>query len=98
MTKILKDKILKFVNNSEYKESISAIYLFGSYARGEEKKSSDLDLLIQYTKGSKLSLFDHVKIQKKLSEECNKDIDLIEKGSVNKYLKKYVNKDLDRVY
>ncbi|MBU1622413.1 MAG: nucleotidyltransferase domain-containing protein, partial [Nanoarchaeota archaeon] len=42
--------------------------IFGSYARGEQKKKSDLDLLIEVKKKSKFSLFDLVGLEMKLEQ------------------------------
>jgi len=45
--------------------------VFGSYARGEAKKKSDIDMLIQ-VKGRKFSLFDLVGLQQELEKILEK--------------------------
>lgn len=39
---------LNVLEQTQYRNCMDAIYLFGSYARGENKYNSDVDILIQY--------------------------------------------------
>ena len=49
-------------------------YLFGSYARGENGPDSDIDILVTFDKGARVSLFDHLgmiyELQDLLGERC----------------------------
>ncbi|MBU0469924.1 MAG: nucleotidyltransferase family protein [Nanoarchaeota archaeon] len=65
--------------------------IFGSYARGEAKKSSDIDLLIQF-KGKK-SLFDLIGLEQELIEHLGKKVDLVTYKGLSPYLKDYILKD-----
>ena len=49
--------------------------IFGSYARGEAKKGSDIDFLVKF-KGKK-SLFDLSGLKIELEEKLNKKVDLV---------------------
>jgi predicted nucleotidyltransferase len=62
--------------------------IFGSYARGEAKKRSDIDMLIKL-KGRK-SLMDVVGIQLDLQERLKKKIDLVEYQEIHPSLKKQI--------
>jgi predicted nucleotidyltransferase len=53
--------------------------VFGSYARGEQTKKSDLDLFIDFKKGA--SLFDIVGIKNDLTDKLNLSVDVISKRS-----------------
>jgi predicted nucleotidyltransferase len=65
------------------KYDIPAVYLFGSYARGEATDGSDVDLLIN-RKGSKIvSLFDLGALHNDLNEELGIGIDLITEDSLS---------------
>lgn len=57
------------------KNGIVKAGIFGSYARGEAKKNSDIDILIKF-KGSK-SLFDLSGLKIELEEKLNKRIHLV---------------------
>jgi len=60
--------------------------IFGSYARGEQKKSSDIDLLIK-VKRTKFSLLDHVGLKMKLEKKLNKKVDLLTYKAIHPLLK-----------
>ena len=66
--------------------------VFGSYARNEQKKESDLDLLVNFSKS--ISLFDLVGLELELSEKLGIKVDLVTERAVHPKLKKYINQDL----
>ena len=76
--------------------NITYLGLFGSYARGEQTKKSDIDLLVNFNK--KLSLLDLIGTEELLSQVLNAPVDLIPSDSLNKYVKPYVAKDLITIY
>ncbi|MBS3082194.1 nucleotidyltransferase domain-containing protein [Candidatus Pacearchaeota archaeon] len=63
--------------------------IFGSYARGEQTKNSDIDILIE-VKGRKFSLLDLVGLENKIHKILKKKIDLLTYGAINKYLKERI--------
>jgi uncharacterized protein len=70
--------------------------VFGSYARGEEQKGSDIDFLVRY--GRKVSLFEAVRAEQELSEQLNLQVDLISEKALHPYIKDNVYKDLITIY
>ncbi len=70
--------------------------IFGSYARGEEKKSSDVDILIEMP-GEK-SLFDMGGLKIELEEKIKRKVDLVEYCTVHPKLKNQILKEEVRVY
>lgn len=68
------------------------IGIFGSYARGENIKESDLDLLIEFE--NKINLLDLIGLEQELSEQLGVKVDLITNQSVNDQLRPYIEKDL----
>ena len=83
----MKTKIIKILK----KNDVVKAGIFGSYARGEAKKDSDIDILIKF-KGSK-SLFDLVRVERELKEALNVDVDLITYNSINPHLKESILRD-----
>ena len=81
-------KIIKVVKPILQKNEVIKAGIFGSYARGEQKKSSDLDLLIQFKKGK--GMFDLIRLERDLKVTLNKKIDLITYASINHLLKKSI--------
>ena len=73
------------------KNNVTKAGIFGSYARGEAKKTSDLDLLIRI-KGKK-SLLDLVRLQFEIQKKIHKKVDLIEYQEIDPILKKQILKE-----
>ena len=65
--------------------------IFGSYAVGENTKDSDVDILVELQKGS--SLLDLIRLQRKLEEALNKEVDLLTFNSISPLLKDIVQKN-----
>lgn len=65
--------------------------IFGSYARGEETKDSDVDILIEFSRGK--SLLDLVGLEQDLEQILDKKVDVVTYKSVNPRLKKYIDED-----
>lgn len=70
--------------------------IFGSYARREAKRGSDVDLLVRFNKPK--SLFNIVSLQRELSEALNKKVDLVTEGALSPYIKDNVFNDLKIMY
>jgi hypothetical protein len=64
------------------KYSIPAVYLFGSYARGEANDHSDVDILIDREGSAIRGLFDLGALYNDLNETLGKPIDLVTTDSV----------------
>jgi predicted nucleotidyltransferase len=60
--------------------------IFGSYARGEQKKNSDIDILIQF----KGNLLDLVGIEQELEKTLNKKVDLLTYKGIHHLLKERI--------
>lgn len=84
-------KIAKIAVPILKKNGVVKAGIFGSYARGEAKKRSDIDFLIKF-RGRK-SYFDLIDLEEELQKKLKKKIDLITYNSVNPYLKEYIFKD-----
>ena len=68
------------------KHKVTKAGIFGSYARGEQTKKSDIDVLIE-VKGS---LLDVVKIEIELKEKLKKEIDILTYNGISPYLKEKI--------
>ena len=76
------DEIKKRVFPVIQKYNIPAMYLFGSYARGEATEESDLDFLVDTTGTNLTSLLSLGALYCDLEEVFQKNIDLITVRSV----------------
>lgn len=52
-----KNIIIPIIQSYFATQSISKAWLFGSYSRCEETAGSDVDILVSFDKGAKISLF-----------------------------------------
>ena len=67
--------------------------IFGSFARGDNKKDSDIDILVEFKESP--SLLTLIKLENDLSEILGVKVDLVTTGAVkNKRIKKSIKKDL----
>ena len=75
------------------KYGITEIYLFGSYARGEAKETSDID--IYCNKGDIKTFIDQGLLEDELEEVLNKKVDIIFDSSyIDDYFKKQIMEDM----
>jgi uncharacterized protein len=72
-------------------------FLFGSYARGEERPDSDLDILVELDYSSPIGT-KFFKMQSELEEYFRKKIDLLSLEAINENLRDSVLKDKVLVY
>lgn len=81
----IKPKITKILK----KHGIVRAGIFGSYARGEQKKNSDVDILIE-VRGRDFSLLDLIGIENELKKSLKKKVDLLTYAGINHLLKKRI--------
>jgi|SRR3989338_298146 len=80
----IKDKIIPILK----KNHVTKAGIFGSYSRGEQKKESDIDLLVEISKP--ISLLDFVGLKQELEDILGKKVDLVEYNSIKPLIKKRV--------
>jgi predicted nucleotidyltransferase len=72
------------------------IGIFGSYARGENRKESDIDILVEFKESP--TLLTLIKLENDLSEILGIKVDLVTTGALkNKRIKKSIKKDLIKI-
>lgn len=75
------------------KYGITEIYLFGSYARGEAKESSDID--IYCNKGNVKTFIDQGLLEDELEKALNKKVDIVFDSSyIDDYFKMQIMEDM----
>ena len=77
---LIKKVLLEILEKNNI-NNIQKAYLFGSYARGEENKDSDIDIRLEVN--DSFTLIDLSFINYELREKLNKDIDLISSGGLD---------------
>lgn len=70
------------------------VAVFGSYARGENKPDSDLDVLIHLDYSYPVSLLKLAGIEQDISDALGVAVDIVTERSLSPYIRPYVEKDL----
>jgi len=76
---------------------VSALYLFGSTARGEAGPKSDVDLFFDYD-DPKLNLLDVIGIEQFLSDELEIEVDAMTRSSLHPLLKRSIESSAIQVF
>lgn len=71
---------------------VSALGIFGSYARDEQTDESDLDVLVEFDEP--VSLFDLVRLENELAAHLGVDVDLVTKDSLKPRIETRVSDDI----
>jgi predicted nucleotidyltransferase len=83
------NEILKAHKEELYKKySVIEIGLFGSLVRGEQKKRSDIDILVEFEKIPDLLQF--INLERYLSKLLKKKVDLVRKEAIRPELKSVI--------
>lgn len=91
-TQSIKRKIIPILK----RQGVTKAALFGSAARGEMKKRSDVDILVKLEKGK--SLFDFVGLKLELEDKLKKKVDLVMYGAIKPRLKDIILRDEKIIY
>jgi uncharacterized protein len=62
--------------------NVSEFAIFGSALRADFRPDSDIDVLVSFVQGAKVSLFDMVLMQEELKQIFGRDVDLVSKRGV----------------
>jgi uncharacterized protein len=78
------------------RNDVAMVGVFGSMARGEAKKRSDIDLLVRFSK--RKSLLAVVRLERELSEALGRKVDLLTEAAISPYLRERILKETQVVY
>jgi len=86
-------KLLKNNKNRLKREfHVKELGVFGSYVRGDQKKSSDVDVLVAFTRTP--GFIDYIKMENRLSGILKKRVDLVMKGSLKPTIGKHIMREV----
>ena len=69
---------------------VRSLGVFGSYVRGEQRRDSDVDVLIEFDDDAKPGLFWFIDLQHELSDALGVKVDLVEKKGLKPYIGKRI--------
>lgn len=76
-------------NDLVEKFGVMEIAIFDSYARGEQRKDSDVDLIVDFKEGWK-TFDNYMNLKFYLEELFGKKVDLVIKSSINPRIKPFI--------
>lgn len=93
------EKIMKKLDENmptlREKYKVKTLGIFGSYIRGEQKKKSDVDILVEFEKP--LGLLEFVGLQLQLSELLGKKVDLVMKTALKPKIGKHILEEVQYI-
>lgn len=89
-TKLNREKIMSFLEENKAilkKYHVKRIGLFGSFFEGKQKKTSDVDFLVEFEKPSFDNFMD---LTEYFEDKLKRKVDLITKGNLSPYISPYI--------
>lgn len=74
---------------------VSALYIFGSFARGEGTNKSDIDFLVEFS-SDEVTLFDFTRLKLFLESLLKRKVDLVSPDALKEPMKGEVKRDAIR--
>lgn len=78
------------------KNKVNKAGIFGSYSRGEQRKNSDIDIVININ-DKRMSLLGFVRLIKLLEEALKRKVDLVEYSAIKPQIKERILKEEIRI-
>lgn len=95
MSKELK-KNLNILNQQLYslkrEYGVRKMGIFGSFARGDQKRNSDIDILVEFSKP--IGLFKFINLENHLTKTLNRKVDLVTRNALKRAIKNDVLKEI----
>ena len=90
----LKEKIAEICERND----VVFLAIFGSTVRGEQKKTSDIDIAIEFGKNKQKTLFDLIHVENELTSVFRRKVDLGIFSSLSPYVIDNVRKEMRVIY
>ena len=91
-------EMIKTIQEYFKTQPVLKAWLFGSYARGEETPESDVDILVVYDDSKPVGLMKIANIYVNLKKLLNREIDLVEEGTLLPFAVESANRDKKLIY
>lgn len=76
------------------KYKVSEIGIFGSFVRGEQKRQSDVDIIVEFDPKNIPGLLKFIEMERFLEKLLRKKVDLVRKGGIRPELRKSILKEV----
>ena len=82
--------------NPIFVQTISDYYLFGSFAKGLEKDSSDIDILVELSES--IGFMKLIQYKLDLEDQLHRNVDLVTPASISPLIFPLIQKDRKLIY
>ena len=94
----MNNALIKILSNFFESQPIDKAWIFGSYARSEENINSDIDILVNFPFGARISLLKYTHIVNELQELTGKKVDMVENGQLKQFALSEAEKNKILIY
>ncbi len=88
----IKEILIKHKKEVQQEYKVSELGIFGSFVRGDQKKRSDIDILVEYSELP--DLLKLIELENRLQKLLKRKVDLIEKSGIRTELKEIILKEV----
>lgn len=88
----IKEALEKHKEELREKFKVKEIGIFGSYVKGEQKKESDIDILVEFEEP--VGLFQFMDLEENLSNLLDTKVDLVSKKALKPRIGEYILKEV----
>jgi predicted nucleotidyltransferase len=82
----IKRVLLRHKAELRKKFKVKSIGVFGSYVRGEAKRGSDVDVLVEFEEDAEIGFFGFLDLEEFLSRKLGVKVDLVIKDALKPYI------------
>ena len=95
----MNEDTVQFIEELKTRQDVLGIILFGSWARGNNRPDSDVDVMLAFNRNAHWSLFDIVDMKLELEGIFKRDVDILEEGTVRNPIKRRcIDENIEVVY
>lgn len=91
-------KMIPKIQSYLAEKPVSKAWLFGSCSRGEDRPSSDVDLLVSFDKDARISLLSYAGMVCDLEDILHRNVDMVEDGMLMPFAADSAEEDKILIY
>ena len=85
----VKDILAEYSEELQQRYEVAQIGIFGSYARGDQKRRSDVDILVEFGQGYK-TFDNYMELKFSLEEVLHLKVDSVLRNAIRKEIKEHI--------
>lgn len=91
-------KIISSLRSFFKTQPVEKAWVFGSFSREEQTNDSDVDIMVRFVPGARVTLFMFSDMMCSLRDLLYRDVDLVEEGQLMDFAAESANRDKILVY